>query len=222
MFLLIGNSTFLIQVKYHYQRIWKSSYLWFSLTSLYAKNESGEHLQLNCNPRSNFLELSSSGNSGSALWRLEPCKSTSFEDDSEMESYKNAEKNLFYLINKKNNRSVAFVEGVLEFVSMPGNPFKWKVFQDFPLPRDPLLLNKFSVKESKPGSQDPLPFVNVKIDKIALTIYHELSDTTEKFPLLQMSMVAPEFIIQIMHAKTRVITRLVVEVFSFDAQRNLW
>ncbi|KAI3665752.1 hypothetical protein L6452_44382 [Arctium lappa] len=224
----------LFRVKYHYQRIWKSTYLWFSLTSLCAKSESGEHLQLNCNSRSNFVELSSSGNSGSALWRSLPCKSTSLEDDSELESYNSAEKDLFYLINRKNNCSIAFVEGVLEIVSKPGNPFKWKVFQDFALARDPLLLD--TAEDSKTGAQDTLhadegqstgstwalPLIDVKIDKISLTLYHEIPDTTEKFPLLQMSMVVPEFIIQIVHAKTRVMTRLVVELYTFDAQRNLW
>jgi len=209
-------------VKYHYQRIWKSSYLWFSLTSLYAKNESGECLQLNCNPRSSFVELSCSSNSGSALWRSQPFKSSIFEDDSELEPYNNGETNLFYLINKKNNCSVAFVEGVLEFVSGPGNPFKWKVFQDFSLARDSLLLDNSSVEESKTVAENTSPFINVIMDKFSLTIYHELSDTTEKFPLLQMSMVVPEFIIQILNTKTRVMARLVVELYSFDAQRNLW
>ncbi|XP_024975003.1 uncharacterized protein LOC112513098 isoform X9 [Cynara cardunculus var. scolymus] len=224
----------LFRVKYHYQRIWKSTYLWFSLTSLCAKSESGEHLQLNCNSRSNFVELSSSGNSGSALWRSLPCKSTGFEDDSELESYNNVEKNLFYLINRKNNCSIAFVEGVLEFVSSPRNPFKWKVFQDFALARDPLLLD--TLEDSKTGAQDTLhadkgkstestwalPLIDIKIDKISLTLYHEIPDTTEKLPLLQMSMVVPEFSIEILHAKTRVITRLAVELYTFDAQRNLW
>ncbi|CAH1413272.1 unnamed protein product [Lactuca virosa] len=118
----------LFKVKYHYQKIWKSSYQWFSLTSLYAKDESGEHLQLNCNPRSNFVELSSSSNSGTSLWRSMPCKSASFEDE----------------------------------------------------------------------------------------------NTIERVPLLQMSMVVPEFIIQKSHAKARVITKLVTELYSFDAKRNLW
>lgn len=142
-----------------------------------------------------------------------PCKSASFEDDSELESYNNAEKNLFYLINKKNNCSIAFVEGVLEFVSIPGNPFKFKVFQDFPLANDPLLLDE---------GNSVSPFIDIKIDKISVTIYHELSDTIERVPLLQMSMVVPEFIIQKSHAKTRVITKLVTELYSFDAKRNLW
>ncbi|KAJ0726865.1 putative vacuolar protein sorting-associated protein [Helianthus annuus] len=206
----------LFRVKYHYQRIWKSSYLWFSLTSLCAKNESGEYLQLNCNTKSNFVELSCSGNSGPALWRSQPFKSSSFEDDGNLESYNNAENNLFYLINKKNNCSVSFVEGVLEFVSSPGNPFKWKVFQDFSLVRDPPLLNNSSVDESTS------PFINVVVDKFSLTIYHELSDTTEKFPLLQMSMVAPELIVQILNSKARVMARLIAELYAFDAQRNLW
>lgn len=209
-------------MKYHYQRIWKSSYLWFSLTSLCAKSESGEPLQLNCNPRSNFVELSSAGNSGSTHWRSLPYKSTGFEDDNELELLSNAERNLFYMINKKNNCSIAFVEGALEFVSQPGNPFKWKVFNEFPMARDPLLLDNFSVKESNTGAQDVSPFINIAIDKISLTICHELSDTTEKFPLLQMSVAIPECIIQIMHAKTRVMTRLVYELYSFDTQRNLW
>ncbi|KAL8200609.1 hypothetical protein R6Q57_011948 [Mikania cordata] len=212
----------LFRVKYHYQRIWKSSFLWYSLTSLYAKNESGEHLQLNFNPRSNVVELSCAGNSGSALWRSQPCMSSSFEDDSELESYNNADKNLFNLINKKNNCSLAFVEGVLEFVSGTGNPFKWKVFQNFSLSSDPFLRNNSSEEESKTVAENTLPFINVIMDKFSITICHELSDTTEKFPLLQMSMVTPEFILQILNAKTRVMVRLVVELYSFNAQRNLW
>lgn len=218
----LARETALFRVKYHYQRIWKSSYLWFSLTSLCAKSESGEPLQLNCNPKSNFVELSSAGNSGSTHWRSLPYKSTGFEDDNELELLSNAERNLFYMINKKNNCSIAFVEGALEFVSQPGNPFKWKVFNEFPMARDPLLLDNFSVKESNTGAQDVSPFINIAIDKISLIICHELSDTTEKFPLLQMSLAVPECIIQIMHAKTRVMTRLVYELYSFDAQRNLW
>lgn len=177
---------------------------------------------MNCNPRSNFVELSSAANSGSTHWRSLPCKSTGFEDDNELESLNNVERNLVYMINKKNNCAIAFVEGALEFVSQPGNPFKWKVFNEFPMARDPLLLDNISVKESNTGAQDVSPFINITIDKISLTICHELSDTTEKFPLLQMSMAVPECIIQIMHAKTRVMTRLVYELYSFDAQRNLW
>ncbi|KAL4568657.1 hypothetical protein LXL04_024272 [Taraxacum kok-saghyz] len=199
----------LFKVKYHYQKIWKSSYLWFSLTSLYAKNESGDHLQLTCNPRSNFVELSTS-NSGPALWRSQP---TSTEDDSELESYNNnTEKNLFYLINKKNSCSIAFVEGVLEFVSTPSNPFKWKVFEDFPLVRDPASLHGDEGKNS----------IDVAIDRMSITIYHEHSETRERFPLLQMAMDVPQCIIQKVHAKTRVITRCVVEIYSFNAQRNSW
>ncbi|XP_071694742.1 uncharacterized protein [Rutidosis leptorrhynchoides] len=217
----------LFRVKYHHQRIWKSSYLWFSLTSLCAKNESGEPLQLNCNPRSNFVELSSSNNSGSTLWRSVRYNSTNLED-SELEEYNNAEKNLFYLINKRNDSSIAFVEGFLEFVSSPGNPFKFKVFQSSHLARDLLLLDNVSTQEPKTSDHDTLcedkrkSFIDVTIDKISLTIYHELLDITEKFPLIQMSTIVPEFIIQMVDTKTRLMTRLVVEVYTFDAQRNLW
>lgn len=215
----LAKETTLFRVKYHYQRIWKSSYLWFSLTSLYAKNESGENLQLNCNPKSNFVELSNSNNSGTSLWRSQ---SVIFEDDTELESYNNAQKNLFHLINKKNKCSIAFVEGVLEFVSTPGNPFKFKVFQEFPVARDPLLLDNNNTSSQDTLLADEGNSIDVKIEKFSLIIYHELSDTTERFPLLQMAMEVPEFIIQIVHAKTRVITRFVIELYSFDAQRNLW
>ncbi|XP_040966554.1 uncharacterized protein [Gossypium hirsutum] len=60
----------LFRVKYHKQRKWKSSVLWFSLISLHAKDNSGEPLRLNSKPGSGFVELSSTSDNAWSLWRV--------------------------------------------------------------------------------------------------------------------------------------------------------
>lgn len=223
-------------MKYHYQRRWKSQVLWVSLTSLHAKNGSGEPLRLNYRPGSGFVDISSSSDSGWALWKILPFKPVSYDGDTEVESYSPAAKNTFHLVNRKNDRGIAFADGALEFVSKPGNPFKWKVFQDFYLAHDTILLNSFSMGASRTSLRQTSDLndegtsertgsptgIIVEVDKLILTIVHEISDTKDKIPLLQVSIIIPELIVQILNSKARILSRLDVVLYYFDAQRNLW
>ncbi|KAK4393366.1 hypothetical protein Sango_1807400 [Sesamum angolense] len=171
---------------------------------LHAKDKYGESLRLNCNPRSRIVDISCSSDSG------------------------------------------------LEFVSKPGNLFKWKVF-DNPGPVGGNLLPNSNIVEgpSNPStsSRDPcaspstgtnslsdsnvtgtrqlrtngnLLGITITVDKVTLTIVHELSDTEEKFPLLQGSLLPNQTIIQISNSKVRVMNTFEVVVSYFDAHKNSW
>ncbi|KAK6129038.1 hypothetical protein DH2020_037218 [Rehmannia glutinosa] len=93
---LVGEQA-LFQVKYHKPRRWESQVPHFSLISLYAKDNSGESLRLNCRPRSRFVDLSSSNDSGSALWRMLPFTPDAYEDATELESSTSLSKGRFTL-----------------------------------------------------------------------------------------------------------------------------
>ncbi|KAE9466916.1 hypothetical protein C3L33_01182, partial [Rhododendron williamsianum] len=232
---LVGDRA-LFRVKYQNQTRWKSSVLWFSLISLYAKSDSGEPLQLNYRPGSGFVDISSANDGGRALWKMISRRLDSSEGDIESESYNFLARNTFYLVNKKIDRGVAFVDGVPEFVNKPGNPFKWKVFVDFPLARDVGLPDRYPVdasrtslqhdlhgnKERFSGIPQNLHYIDIVIEKIILTIVHELPDTKETFPLLQASISTREFTVQILPAKARVISTLSMVLCYFDSQSNLW
>ncbi|XP_057499975.1 uncharacterized protein LOC130784197 isoform X3 [Actinidia eriantha] len=232
---LVGDRA-LFRVKYQNQKRWKSTVSWFSLISLYAKSDSGEPLQLNYRSGSGFVDISSTKDGGHALWRILSCKPDSYEGDIEPDSYNFLARNTFYLVNKKIDRAVAFVDGVPEFVSKPGNPFKLKVFSDFPparavvspdscsleATRNSLHHNSHVNKERASGKTGNLPRIDIIIDKIVLTVVHELPDTRETFPLLQASTSTDEFIVQILFAKARVISTLSFVLYYFDAQSNLW
>lgn len=223
-------------MKYQNQKRWNSSVLWFSLISLYAKSDSGEPLRLNYRPGSGFVDISSTNDGGPALWKMISCKLDSSEGDIESESYNYLARNTFYLVNKKIDRAVAFVDGVPEFVNKPGNPFKWKVFVDFPLACDVGLPDRYRVDAARTslqhdlrgtderfsGKQQNRPYIVIMIDKIILTIVHELPDTKETFSLLQASISARELTVQILPAKVRVISTLSMALYYFDSQSNLW
>lgn len=222
-------------MKYHYQSGWNSPVLWVSLTSLHAKSDSGEPLRLNSSG-SGFVDISSSSDSKWALWRILPCKVENYKDDTELESFNPVAKNTFYLVNKKNDRGIAFIDGSLEFVSKPGNPFKWKVFLEESLPRDFVLLDNYSEEASRTniprtshsneeGTSETiggLSCINIAIAKLSVTVVHELSDTKEKFPLLQGSATFTEFIVQILYNKARIMSKIAVVLQYFNGQRNLW
>lgn len=208
----------------------------FSLISLYAKDALGEPLRLNGQPRSDFVDVSGSTDSAWATWNILPYGPDSYDGNSEWDSYCLPVKNTFYLVNNKNDQSIAFIDGVLEFVSKPGNPFKWKVFSD-PLPSgnnlylESCLLrapgtavedNSRTSDNSELRTADKLGGVTIVIDKATLTIFHGLSDTMEKFPLLQGSIGSTDVIVQMSNTKARFMSRLEITLHFFDAQRNLW
>ncbi|CAA0840903.1 Protein of unknown function (DUF1162 [Striga hermonthica] len=240
----------LFRVKYHKPRRWEPQNQYFSLVSLYGKDNSGEPLQLCCRPRSRFVDLSSPSDRGAALWRMLPFTPDAYEDAIELESSSSLSKRTFHLVNKKNNCAIAFNDGILEFVSKPGNLFKWKVFDGHAPEGVNLSLNRYliegfsshtfgsrelqSSQMTGTGSQDvsevtdmgrtdkKLSGITMVVDKVALTIVHELSDTEENFPLLQGSIIFNQTIIQISKLKLRVINTFEVVLSYFDAHQNSW
>ncbi|KAL2240290.1 UNVERIFIED_CONTAM: hypothetical protein Sindi_0670200 [Sesamum indicum] len=248
---LVGERA-LFRVKYHKPRRWKPQVQYFSLISLHAKDKYGESLRLNCDPRSRFVDISCSSDSGSALWRMLPVKRDAYEDAIELQSSVSLNRRAFHLVSKKNDCAVAFIDGSLEFVSKPGNVFKWKVF-DYPGPVGGNLLPNSHIVEgpSNPSTSSREPCaspstgtnslsdsnvtgtrqlringnllgITITVDKVTLTIVHELSDTEEKFPLLQGSLLPNQTIIQISNSKVRVMNTFEVVLSYFDAHKNSW
>ncbi|KAH7673564.1 Vacuolar protein sorting-associated protein 13 [Dioscorea alata] len=233
---LVGERA-LFRVSY-YKR-WGSRASSFSLLSLYAKNDEGEPLRLNFCPGSDFVEISSSDDKSWAQWQFYPYMSDNYEDDNVVESYGISVKNALYLVNKKNNSAVAFVDGRPEFVKKPGNPLKAKVINRNSQTIDIEKLdvsNKFSSRTSETnvqggsfsgsGEESVLennpPHINITIDSISLTILHEVSDKNHKMPLLQSCINDMNIIGQVLPSKFRIISLLNFATHYFDAQKDLW
>ncbi|OMO84165.1 hypothetical protein COLO4_22188 [Corchorus olitorius] len=184
---LVGERA-LFRVKYHKERKWKSSVLWFSFISLHAKNNSGEPLRLNSCPGSGFVELSSTTDNAFSLWRVVPYESEAYEGDIDWEPYNQVLKNTLYLVNKKNDCAVAFNDRVPVFVMKPGNPFKFKVLSDILVPQD---------GGRNYGPSGNLPCIAITIDTVSMTIVHELSDANDRrdflhpAEILRSSMILP-------------------------------
>ncbi|KAL3346536.1 hypothetical protein AABB24_025135 [Solanum stoloniferum] len=232
---LVGERA-LFRVKYHQTRRWNSQVQYLSFISLYGKDESGEPLRLNCHRQSDFVDISSSSDSAWALWRALPYKHDIYDADVDLKTYLPQTKNVFYLVNKKNDCAAAFVNGVLEVVRKPGHPFKFKVFRD-PSPyvnnvfldgcleKEPgtILLHDSCISEGKDLSQRGSSFgITVAVDKVSLTIVYELSDSKEKVPLLQGSISFTEVVIQISNTKVRAMSRLGFLMYYFDSQKDMW
>lgn len=226
----------LFRVKYHVQRILKSRVLWFSLISLHAKNDSGKPLCLSYSPGSGFVDISSTEDSGWALWRALTCEPESYDGDIDWEPYNQLVKRTFYLVNKKNGCAVAFVNGIPAFVQKPGNPFKLKVFHDLSIGRGVAKLDSYHVEASESSLQhnslmgdgrsslqsNSFPCIDIRIKNFSLTIVHELLGTMDKSPLLRGSMDNTHLILQVQSTKTRLIGTSSTATYYFDAQRNLW
>lgn len=223
-----------LKVKYHSQRRWGSSILWFSLLSLHAKNDLGEPFRLNYRPGSGFVDISSTDDGARAGWRIQSCEPESVESDTDWEPYNQLVRKNFYLVNKKNDCAIAFVDGVPEFVKKPGNPFKFKVFHDLPVahgfgnadshplegPRTRLQQNASSNDETS-GKSGKFPCIDIAVEKISLTIVDELFDRRDVFPLLRASIDA-KITVQILSTRTRVISTLTASVYHFDSRRDAW
>lgn len=203
---------------------------------MHAKNDLGEPLRLNYSPGSGFVDISSTNDRSWALWRLHSCEPMSYKGDMDWEPYNQLVKKTSYLVNKKNDCAVAFVNGIPEFVRKPGNPFRLKVFHDLSLARDAVKLDIHPVEalqtslqhnahlgeEKASGLGNTPPCIDIRIEKISLTIVHELLDTKEKFPLLCGHISNANLILQVLSTKTRVISTSNAAVHYFDAQRILW
>ncbi|KAJ7952893.1 Vacuolar protein sorting-associated protein [Quillaja saponaria] len=225
---LVGERA-LFRVKYCKRRRWKSTVLWFSLISLYAKNTLGESLRLNYCPGSGFVDISSNTDGGGAVWRALPCEPESSMGVIDWEPYHQLVNRTLYLVNGKNDSGVAFVDEVPEFVRKPGSPFKLKVFHDL---RD--VVNTDSHPTMTSGTSlgmhegitfqqgGKLPHVDIRIEEITLNIVHELSDTADLFPLLRGCINNTQLIIQTLPTKFRVISTFNAAVLYFVGQLNLW
>ncbi|XP_043709955.1 uncharacterized protein LOC122658879 isoform X2 [Telopea speciosissima] len=226
---LVGERA-MFRVKHCKQRTW------FFLISMHAKSDSGEPLRLNYRPGSDFIDISSASDSG-ALWRIltYTYNPESCEDDNDLEPYNQRAKNTFQLVNKKSNCAVAFVDGVPEFVRKPGHPIKMKVFSDFSSAHEVVSLNMDSAGASVTNLQDShvvkdqasrdagsLQHIDITIDKVTLTVVHELSDANDRFPLIQCCIDNIQLIVQILSSKFRLISTLAAVAYYFDAQRNSW
>ncbi|KAI3856641.1 hypothetical protein MKX03_019638 [Papaver bracteatum] len=226
----------LFRVKHCSRKSWGLPVSWFTLISLHAKSSSGEALRMNFRRRSSFVDISSTIDDAGSLWKALPYQPDSYEGDTDLESHRPASKNTFYLVNKKCDYGVAFIDGLPEFVGKPGNPFKLKVLQDFSLEHDASSLitplrrpsdagqgqnSDISEEESSSQSKDH-PYLSIKVDKLSVNIVHSVPDAKDKFPLLQACINNIQFIIQVLSSKVRVISTFTAAILHLDAQTNLW
>lgn len=200
---------------------------------MHAKSDSGEPLRLNYHPGSGFVGISSTNDSGWSLWRTISCEPKSYNGDVGCEPYNNLVKKKFYLVNKKNDCGVAFVDGTPEFVSKPGNPFKFKVFQHHALGHniansDRRYLEASGVyllsraHEGEGTSSYMSGSVQIKVENTDLTIVHELPDTKDRFPLLRGCINNVQINVQILSNKTRIMSTSFALFHFFDAQKSSW
>ncbi|KAL0689230.1 hypothetical protein Bca4012_088908 [Brassica carinata] len=220
---LVGERA-LFRVTYHRHQGWNSSVLWFSLTSLYAKNSKGEPLRLNYHSRSDIVNVSGLYDNAPTLFQASVGESQNYKGDIDWETYRKLVKDSFYLVNKKGDSAVAFVDGVPEFVRKPGNPFKFKVFRESLATRNITSVVPPEINDSETQSvmNSSPPSITVTVDAVSLTIVHELSETRDRFPLFRGSINMSQLTLQILSCKVRVMSTSNVLVLYFDAQTNQW
>lgn len=213
-----------MQVTYHRHQGWNSSILWFSLTSLYAKNNKGEPLRLNYHSSSDIVNVSGLYDNAPTLFRASIGESENYKGDIDWETYRKLVKDTFYLVNKKSDSAVAFIDGFPEFVRKPGNPFKFKVFRESlatrnitsVVPPEIHEIEMLSVMNSSP------PSITITVDGVSLTIVHELSETRDRFPLFRGSINITQLTLQMLSSKARIMNTSNILVLYFDAQANQW
>ncbi|ONM01743.1 hypothetical protein ZEAMMB73_Zm00001d030935 [Zea mays] len=227
----------LFKVKHH--KSWRSNTQCISLLSLCAKNNEGKELALSFSQGSDFVEISSDVDKLCSIWSTVSLRVDSSEDDSDDgKPYKVIPRSSYHLVNKKNNYGIAFVDGLLEFVKKPGNPFKVQVF-DESIFSD---ASRLTVNHMKWDNytyldvDDDVPFsvrdrlasgassqhVIINVDKIVFTITHEVSDTDIFFPLVQTCISDIRVVTQIFPSKIRILSSFKVSAQYFIARRNLW
>jgi hypothetical protein len=207
--------------------------------SLCAKNNEGKALALSFSQGSDFVEISSDVDKPCSIWSTLPFRVDSFEDDSDDgKPYKVIPRSSYHLVNKKNNYGIAFVDGLLEFVKKPGNPFKVQVFDESIFSdASRLTVNHMNLDNNTYlDVDDDVPFsvrdrlasgassqhVIINVDKIVFTITHEVSDTDNVFPLVQTCISDIRVVTQIFPSKIRILSSFKVSAQYFIAQRNMW
>ncbi|ESQ46725.1 hypothetical protein EUTSA_v10027614mg [Eutrema salsugineum] len=220
---LVGERA-LFRVTYHRYQGWSSSTLWFSLTSLYAKNNKGEPLRLNYHSSSDFVNVCGLHDNATTLFRASVGESENYKGDIDWETYRKLVKDTFYLVNKKSDSAVAFIDSFPEFVRKPGNPFKFKVFRESLAIRNSTSVVPPEIHESETQSvmNSSPPSITVTIDGVSLTIVHELSETRDRFPLFRGSINITQLTLQMLSSKARVMSTSNILVLYFDAQTNQW
>ncbi|KAL9253020.1 hypothetical protein AKJ16_DCAP05857 [Drosera capensis] len=177
-----------------------------------------------------LVHVSDTSNSSFALWKTVSSKPENYEGDISMHPYLLRSKNTFYLVNKKNGCGVAFMDDVPEFMRKPGHPFKFKVFSSASLP--PVISNVASIEANNSSAQllagqelissaEVYPSINLKLDKAAFTITHELSQK-EVISLIQGCFSNINVNVQVSHHKTRVMSTFTTVLHYFDANRIQW
>jgi hypothetical protein len=226
----------LFKVKHH--KRWRSNAQCISLLSLCAKNE-GKELALSFSQGSDFVEISSYVDKPCSIWSTLPFRIDNFDDDGDdAKSYKVIPRSSYHLVNKKNNYGIAFVDGLLEFVKKPGNPFKVQVFDEsifsdvarLIVPHMNLDNNTYlEVEDDVPFSvRDRLAsdassqHVIISVDKIVFTITNEVFDTDNVFPLVQTCISDIRVVTQIFPSKIRILSSFKISGQYFNARRNLW
>uniref|UniRef100_A0A0D9Y124 Vacuolar protein sorting-associated protein 13 VPS13 adaptor binding domain-containing protein n=1 Tax=Leersia perrieri TaxID=77586 RepID=A0A0D9Y124_9ORYZ len=227
----------LFKVKHH--KGWRSDASCISLISLYAKTNEGKELALGFSHGSDLVEVSSSVDKPSSLWTTIPLRFDSFEDESDDgKSCKIISRMSYHLINKKNNYGIAFIDGLLEFVKKPGNPFKVKVLDQslFSDVARTFVPNVNLDNNTYLNVENELPFavrdsfetgvnsehVIINVDKIIFTITHEVLDTGNVFPLVQNCINDTRIVTQIFPSKIRILSALKVTMQYFNAQKYMW
>lgn len=223
-----------MMVSLAYQVNWhKGKSSLFSLTSLHAKDIGGEPLYLNYRSGSGFVEISRRDR-GCALWKVVPYKAENYGDDDDVEfsSYCMSSRKAFYLVNHKNNSGVSFVDGFPEFVKNPGSPFKMKVFHELNRVYDAVERNFPSSHIDGPDESFDderrylegvsLLHMSIKIERISITLFHEISDADDKFPLVHGCIGDVHIIGQILPSKVRLICTYFISMDCFDAKMNSW
>jgi len=191
----------------------------------------GVPLRLNFRPGSCFVDICCPNDGGCALWSANPAQGENDVGFIDSEVNNQSFKRTFYLVNKKNDSAIAFVDGALEFVRKPGNPIKFKIFNDITaaygaseIASFPRLATEtmYTDEESTLWQGGKLPCIDIKIEKVSLSIVHELSGTEYLFPLICLLLNSTQLNIQISAKKYRVISTSSAVAHYFDVERNLW
>jgi hypothetical protein len=186
-----------------------------------------------------LVEISSDVDKPCSIWSTLSLRFDNFEDDGDdSKSYNVITRSSYHLINKKNNCGIAFVDGFLEFVKRPGNPFKLQVLDEsmfsdasrLIVPKVNLDNNTYldveddapSVVRDRLASNASSQHIIINVDKIVFTVTHEVLDTDNVFPLIQNCISGIRVVTQIFPSKVRVLSSFKVSGQYFNAQRNLW
>ncbi|XP_078436701.1 vacuolar protein sorting-associated protein, putative (DUF1162) isoform X2 [Wolffia australiana] len=202
------------------------------LTSLHAKDINGEAVCLNFSSGSGIVEVSKRCGRPS-LWKLVPYNVENCWDASDVESFASlsSSRKAFYLVNYKSNCGVAFVDGVPECVKNPGNPIKLKVFHELTQVHDTVERNLPISNSQGQGYSDDrgqhlkgtiLLHVNIKMERISVTVFEEVSGVEEQIPLVRGCIDDVNVIGQILDSKFRLMCTYFVGLDYYNSQMNLW